>query len=378
MGGNHPPNFSPQEVHMNKKDGQVPELMVTLRPSFPHFQRFTADHRLAGIRINVPMLTVPELQHEFGLASMLGGHVPLWFDIKGRQLRVIEVHMNPDYLDVTLNHPIAVPTPTTVLFKAGVDPARLVRLEDGGQRLIFEGGPRYLVKAGESLHIRDPRLNVGGAQFTDVELEKIGYAKKAGFTRWFLSYVQSQRDVDEFLELVGPGSEILLKIENKKGLSYVANEFKKRDGIRLVAARGDLYVEINRPHEITDAVKLIIGKDPEANVGSRILLSVLQESVLAQFSYVVRSRPKEIDYDKLLQAVHRPSVPSCADWHEIAWLMDIGYQSFLLCDELCLYEELLDAAVDAFDEFRQVHKPALSHARWPQWRKFFSKTRHAR
>lgn len=359
------------------KNARLPELMVTLRPSFTHFRRFASDNRIAGIRVNVPMLTVADLQQEFDLANALAGNVPLWFDIKGRQLRVIQVHMNPNYLDLTLNHPISVPTPTTVLFKAGVDPALLVRLEEDGQRLIFDGGPRYLVSAGESLHIRDPRLNVGGAQFTDIELEKINLAKKAGFKRWFLSYVENQRDVDEFLELVGPESEVFLKIENKKGLRYVANEFKKRDGIRLVAARGDLYVEINRPHEITEAVKLIIEKDPEANVGSRILLSVLQESILAQFSYVIRSRPAALDYDALIQATRLPSVPSCADWHELAWLMDIGYRSFLLCDELCLYEKLLDAAVDAFDEFRRAHQPARPHARWPRWRKFIS-TRHAK
>ncbi len=38
-----------------------------------------------------------------------------------------------------------------------------------------------------------------------------------------------------------------------------------------MAARGDLYVEINTPHDILNATKLIIEKDPEAIVGSRML-----------------------------------------------------------------------------------------------------------
>ena len=37
---------------------------------------------------------------------------------------------------------------------------------------------------------------------------------------------------------------------------------------------------------------------------------------------------------------------------ELAWLYDIGYRSMMLCDELCLKDELLELAVSAFDAFR--------------------------
>lgn len=104
---------------------------------------------------------------------------------------------------------------------------------------------------------------------------------------------------------------------------WLAEEFRKSPGVSLMAARGDLYVEIDKPHRIAEALRLIIGKDPEASVGSRILLSV----------------------------VHAP-VPSCADFLEIAWLADAGYRRMMLCDEICLKEHLLAVAVDAFDQFR--------------------------
>ncbi|MDO8571963.1 MAG: hypothetical protein Q7R79_04760 [bacterium] len=302
------------------------DLMVTLWPSFPHFERFSQDGRLSGIRLNSAMITNPELEEELKLIKKLNVNVPLFFDVKGRQLRVADVHLNPAHLDLTLNHPISVQTPTPVLFKAGADNALLDHVEEGGRRLLFRNFPEYMINPGESLHIRHPSLTMEGPIFIDEELRKIEKVRKAGFTKYFLSYVETQREVDQFLELVGKDSEVWLKIETKKGLEYVAREFKKRPNLILVAARGDLYVEIDWPHQIMDALRLIIDKDPQACVGSRILLSV----------------------------VHEP-VPSCADFLELAWLRDIGYTRMMLCDELCLKEDLLATAVNAFEGFRKTY-----------------------
>jgi hypothetical protein len=302
-------------------------LSVTLWPSFPHFKRFARDGRIDSIRLNSAMMSMSELDVELDRIKSLNITTPLYYDIKGRQLRITEVIPNNDHLDIRINHPISLPTPTGtgVLFKAGEDFAPLHHLEEDGQRLVFIGGPHYNVKDGESIHIRDEELQVFGAQFTDIELQKIEKVKKAGFKHWFLSYVESKEDVQEFVDLVGDTAEqINLKIENKKGLNYIKNDFVKRRGLNLVAARGDLYVELERPHEILGAVKLIIDKDPDAVVGSRILLSVIHNAV-----------------------------PSCADFHELAWLVDIGYKNLMLCDELCLKEDLLARAVNVFESFRQ-------------------------
>jgi len=246
-------------------------------------------------------------------------------------------------------------TPNRVLLKAGADGGRLKRVEDGGYRLVFDGGPAYKVEAGESLHIRDASLKVGGDQFISAELEKIEKVRKAGFTRYFLSYVQSQRDVDEFLELVGRDSEVLLKIEDVKGLQYVQREFRKKDNLKLVAARGDLYIEVEWPHHILKAMKMIIEKDPEACVGSRILLSVVHEPMLEAFNLVLRRglTSGKIDPQMLLRMTQKPGIPNCADWHELAWLYDIGYRTMMLCDELCLKESFLTWAVNAFESFEK-------------------------
>ena len=304
------------------------ELLATLQPSFPHFARFARDERLGGIRLNNPHWTAEELADELRLAAEAKPTVPLYFDVKGWQLRVIETHFNEKYLDITINHPIQVKTPTMVIFKAGADEALLVRIEEGGRRLIFRGGPKYLVRPGESMQIRDASLKVLGEQFTPEEVAKIEVAKAAGITRYFLSYAECQADVDRLRALVGPDAEIRIKIENQKGLAFVANHFVKGPNVSLVAARGDLYVEVARPHDIMNALQLIVEKDPEACVGSRIMLSV----------------------------IHEP-VPSCADFLELAWLYDSGYRSMLLCDELCLNGDLLATALNACTSFGSHYHP---------------------
>ncbi|MBU0666388.1 MAG: hypothetical protein KKC26_03430, partial [Nanoarchaeota archaeon] len=295
------------------------ELLVTLWPSFLHFEEFAKDDRLAGIRLNTAMVKSFELDDEFKKANDIKGTVPLWFDIKGTQLRITEVYPTKDHLELTLNHPIDVQTPSGVLFKAGADYAMLKEVVDGNH-LIFDGGPEYMVYEGESLHIRHPSLEVKGPIFLDYEIEKIEKAKKAGFTKFFLSYAESKKAIDEFRSYVGKESEIIAKIENKKGLEYVASEFKPEPNLSLMAARGDLYVEVDKPHHMLDALKLIVQKDPRAYVGSRILLSIINQPV-----------------------------PSCADLSDVAWLYDIGYKRMLLCDELCLKGDLLGVAVNVFD-----------------------------
>jgi hypothetical protein len=211
------------------------ELWVTLCPTFGHYPRFVGDDRIKLIRINSAMLEVDELTGELETEKAVGGTVPRWFDVKGRQLRVKESIVFKDHLEVVLNHPIEVQTPTWALFKAGEDPVMLAEVRDG-VRLIFDGGPKFNVRPGESLHIRHPSLTVGGDVFTDFELKKIELAKSFGFRDFFLSYVQQQSDIDQLRELIGKDARIIAKIEDKKGLEFAAKSFKKQPGVSLMAA----------------------------------------------------------------------------------------------------------------------------------------------
>ena len=321
------------EMAMDEFDKKSVSLQVTLWPTFPHFARFVKDKRLQGIRMNSAMIKAPDLDAEITVARDNPG-VPLWFDVKGRQLRITEVIATPDHLEIKLNHNISCETPTPVLFKAAEDAALLLEIKDGNH-LIFEGGPHYMVYEGESIHIRHPSLRVSGPIFIESEIEKIEKVKAAGFDKWYLSYVESWEEVEEFQNLVGKYAEIRLKIESKGGLRFAANFFKKKDNLTLVAARGDLFVEVNYPHEILKALKMIITQDSEAIAGSRMLLSLVGH--------------KCNDCGKITPQ----DVPSCSDLGDLAWMYDLGYHNFLLCDELCLKEDLLSKAVNVFDAFRK-------------------------
>lgn len=337
------------------------KLMVTLWPSFEHFSTFAYDNRLFGIRLNSAMINNPELDKALVDIKRFGPTVPLYFDAKARQPRIAWVdNTGKDHLEMRLNHPIAVKTPTTVLFKAGADSAELSHLEENGKMLIFKNGPDFQVHPGESIHILDDSFEIKGPLFTDTEKEKLEKVRKAGFKNYFLSYVECEKDIDEFRELVGKDSKIMLKIESRRGMNFVANEFKKSDNLVLVAARGDLYIELKWKHQIIRALELIIKKDPDACVASRLLLSVVSKhrnkKIYDALNLIRSEKFKSADTERKIEGTLMSLIsydfPSASDFCEIAWLYDLGYRNMMLCDELCLYEYLLNTAVGAFDAFR--------------------------
>jgi len=300
------------------------QLFITLSPSMPHFLRFVRDHRIAGIRINSAMMYASEIEGEMKTVQSVGdGAVPLYFDVKARQLRIIGKHPSSDHLEIKINHPIEVDLPTPVIFKAGEDSALLVDVIEG-THLVFRGGPYYNVKEGESIHIRHPSLKMFDGTFPDYELDKIARVKPF-FKRWCMSYVEGQDDVDTFREIIGPEPELGLKIENKRGLKFAA-DWKPCPNTFLVVAQGDLYVECDKPHEMLGAVRMIAEKDKAAWVGSRMLLSCVEQEV-----------------------------PSAADFAQLAWLYDIGYRKMLLCDDLCIDGDRLSRALDVFEAFRSYY-----------------------
>lgn len=256
--------------------------------------------------------------------------VPLWLDAKGRQLRVEESISHLDHLELVLNHGIqGLDLPHPIIFKAGEDWATVEKITDGGKRLHCraDGYPKYRVKPGDSIHFRNPKMTINDSLFTVNEKEKIEKAVKLGYKNFYLSYVECERDVQEFMELVGQNAHIVLKIESQKGLEYVRNTFRKfhRPGgsIRLACARGDLYVEVGMPHEILRAQQTIIDADSFAIVGSRMLLSLFHNNV-----------------------------PACSDVCELGLLKTMGYQHYLLCDDLCKNGPALHRAVDTFSAIR--------------------------
>jgi pyruvate kinase len=132
-----------------------------------------------------------------------------------------------------------------------------------------------------------------------------------------LSYVECPEDVEELQALL-PTADIMLKIETQRGLSYIKQHGASHG--RLVAGRGDLFVEVLRPHRIVSAMRDIITQDPEAVVASRLLDSL----------------------------AHHP-IPVSADISDIAFLLSLGYRTFMLGDAICFQRDTVIEALNLLE-----------------------------
>jgi pyruvate kinase len=292
---------------MENKTMQV-RAIITAPPYAPFLEELAGHPLVCGLRLNTVM-PLREGPAE-ALQRLAQFDQPLWVDLKGRQLRVIGAAI-PPYTEVHLSHPIRVHTPVDAFFDDGRELVRVAAVD--GDRLILEDGPRRLVGPGESVNIIHPSLQIEGT-LTETDKAYLAAMQQLGLTRVMLSYVETPEDVQEVRQLL-PGAQIMLKIENQRGLA-----FARRHGAahgRLVAARGDLYVEVLRPHRILAALRDIIAADPQAVVASRI-------------------------FDSL--AFH--PVPVSADIADVGYLLGLGYRTFLLGDAICLQRDTLLEALN--------------------------------
>jgi pyruvate kinase len=273
-----------------------------------------ARHPLvAGLRLNTVMPLrggpVEALQRLRSLGQ------PLWVDLKGRQLRVVGAAI-PPYTEVRLSHRLQVETPVEAFFSDGNECVRVAAVD--GDRLILADGPRRLIGPGESVNIVHPSLQIEGT-LTETDRAYLQAMAELGLTRVMLSYVESPADVAEVRARL-PDAEVMLKLETQRGLDY-ARRYGPAHG-RLVAARGDLYVEVLRPHRIAAALREIIAADPQAVVASRL-------------------------FDSL---AYQP-VPVSADIGDAAFLLSLGYRTFMLGDAVCLRR---DSVLEALNLLQSI------------------------
>lgn len=296
---------SPQVEFMNVK------AIVTTPPYAPFLDAVAAHPLVSGFRLNTVMpIRGP---HTDILTRLSRFGPPLWVDLKGRQLRVVGAAI-PPFTEVRLSHRIDVDTPVDAFFSDGMECVRVAAVD--GDRLILEDGPRRLIGPGESVNIVHPSLRVEGT-LTDTDRAYLAAMRELGLKRVMLSYVESRADVDEVKQLL-PDAEVMPKIETQKGIGY-ARRFGGKHG-RLIAARGDLYVEVLHPHRMVGALQTIIHADPDAVVASR-----------------------------LFNALATHPVPVSADIGDVAFLLSLGYRTFMLGDAICLQEESVLAALNLLE-----------------------------
>lgn len=239
--------------------------------------------------------------------------IPLWIDLKGRQLRIAQWSSPKDGGEIILNHAIDVDLPAQIIFRG--EHGTTIR-EIRGNRIYVDPQPRYTIGAGQSVNIIGQNLEISG-YLTEQDKAYIHAACQLGINRFMLSFVESAEDAQELLDIIKqcgfdhvlPDTEIVLKIESQKGIAYVDSlaTTKMPKNQRLMAARDDLLQQVGHNKSLVlPTIKKIVTVDPQAICASRILTSV------------------EKGNGGLL-----------GDLADIALMKHFGYKHFMLCDDIC-------------------------------------------
>lgn len=286
----------------------APRAIVTAPPYAPFLGEVAAHPIVDGLRLNTVM---PVAGGPAEALDLLGRHgVPVWVDLKGRQLRVVEAAV-PPFTSVRISHRIDVPLPADAFFGHGREHARIAAID--GDALILDEAPRRVIGPGESVNVVHPDLVVHGT-LTETDRAYLAAMADRGWTDVMLSYVESAEDVAEVAALL-PAARVVCKLETPRGVA-----FAERHGAahgRLMAARGDLFVEVPRPHRIIGALKRIVAADPDAIAASYLFDSLAWNAA-----------------------------PDCADVGDAAFLLMLGYRTLMLGDEVCLKRDSVIAALN--------------------------------
>lgn len=206
----------------------------------------------------------------------------VYIDLEGRQVRV--AHWTPFQRgSVVLNKDFEIELPGRIHFR-GLGWFDITNAQPQERKIYFNSpdqlSPNYYLGESQSVHITAKKFETK-KYLDNNDFKYIRAAINAGIATFMLSFVETGRDVYEFYAayndcnrsdtLLEP--EVILKIESKTGV-----EFAKKTNIfmnsktRLMAARDDLFLAYNNcKGEFLKALKIIIKKDPEAVLASKIM-----------------------------------------------------------------------------------------------------------
>ncbi len=298
--------------------------IVTVPPYSPFIEEVARHPIVSGLRLNTVMPTKGSLEDVIKHLQDVAGSKDIWIDLKCRQLRVADYGV-PPFTEITLTHHITVDTPVKAYFSDGKEIATVLAID--GKRLIMQEGPKRVIGPGESVNILHPSLQIEG-YFTDTDKQYIDACVNCGHHQYMLSFVEQQQDIDQ-LRTYDLDAEIVAKIESKKGLVYTKH---KNNDVRLMAARGDLFIEAGMPHKIIRAMEDIYYADASAIAASRLFSSL--------------SRSLE---------------PSCADIGDVDNLLRMGYKTVMFGDEICMQR---DSIISGLNLFQAIAEPYQGGRRW--------------
>ncbi|MEX2716469.1 MAG: pyruvate kinase [Candidatus Sigynarchaeum springense] len=298
------------------------EIIVTTAPDAPFIPAIARIDAVTGFRFNTGYSyfkgSKVEALRAFKAAT---GNKTAWIDLKTRELKLLEAtEINAGNQVLEINHKVKIDRlPAALYFNEGKRAVEIDQVIDGNKLhvKIPPGRKNFNISFGKGTSFNMPDAKITDDFLTARDIEFVKAARELGMHDYCLSYVEAASDFDELLRL-DPAARIIAKIESPRGLQFVATGYRDvKAKVRLLAARGDMYVELDRPHDMLHALKVIIDADPRAIGASRLLLSFLEPG----------------------------SMPSCSDICDIGFLFKLGYKSFLLGDELCADENVLKSAI---------------------------------
>lgn len=288
-------------------------IIVTQGPYSPFLDKIVKIDTVRGIRLN----TIMPIRKEVFLSKISALQKEIspkifWIDLKSKQLRVSSFANTP-YTAVSISHEIEVELPTKVYFDNGNTVGEIVDIDKN--QLILENYVGRMIGPGEGINIPSPSLKIKEPKFlTQKDIEYVNLCKQLGINYYMLSFTENKDDIEN-LRSLHPHCIIAAKIENIKGLENLTEISKAADYI--VAARGDLFTEIDYPHHIGNILKNIL------KVGEK-------KAILAS---------------RLLHSLLVSNVPSCSDIMDILYLKEMGYKTFMIGDDICFDYRILTKAI---------------------------------
>ncbi len=301
---------------------RTPFLIASLHPHCSHLEEVTDHPFVGGLRFNTIVPTTLSPGDVLQKLRDMCKDKPLWIDVKGRQLRVLE-YTDALYAAVRVSHRVQVETPATVFFKDYQHPGRMMEAnitEVEGDRLILTRRPCRPLGKGEALNILDPSLVIEG-YLTDQDRAYLEAAHELGINAVMASFFEEWSDEQDILA-IHPKSCVMAKIESTRGMNFVYGLRRAKKYIPLMAALDDLY--INQGPCILQDLAAIRKRDPLAVAASRILTSLEQARDTSDVSF--------------------------QDLLTVMGLWKMGYSTFMLSDGLCYDAETFRMAMHVWEQ----------------------------
>lgn len=301
-------------------------LYATLpAPQLRQMATVAREPLIGGVRFNIGART-PYGEKE-ALQRILAaiGNKEFWLDLKGRQPRIVQWAV-PTYGDIVLNHRIkSLDLPAEIVLRNDTT-TNIVAFD--GNRIFVDPQPTKAVGAGQAVNIHGTNLEIEG-YFTEEDIRFVEVGKDMGIHRYMLSYVEQESDIAGMIEL-DPMAQIIAKIETPEGLEFVERVYPSFGGsVRLMAALDDMYLNIGPDKTaIFKALETIISADPNAIAASRLFLSLMDNGTV-----------------------------SLPDLTHFCFLEAMGYQSFMLSDNLCKDSEAFRRTMAVIRQYNERQKP---------------------